>query len=189
MRLARFAGANRCRDLFTIRYATRSGGYIFPQISHPNQASPADLGRWEDEGKEYSFVFVPDGQDDYWLDVEVYKGFDSGQRDVHFHLGNDSVYRELLYVVDLASYLDAGYKIINGPRLYFHTGDQGHTDLCRNRNPRDLVEPISAAADSGKWCFRLQNIHSGVVDVVWDVSTVPMQEPFRSVDNAVLAQC
>ena len=168
-RTVRFAPSNRCRDVFTLRYSTRSWGYIVGYESHPNEAAPADIGRWDDTGTYYQFDFRPEAGEAYWLKVDVYRGFGDGERDVHFHLGNHSHYRKLVYVLDLSAYTSAGYRISSGPDFFLQAEDLQHGDMCRNRGG---LEPIRPTAQPGDGVFRweLSGLTKGVVDIVWDVA-------------------
>jgi hypothetical protein len=170
-RKVRFARKNRCRSRFTIRYSTRSGGFIAPVMSHENEAPPADQGRYLDTGTEVCFQFTPTDGSWYRLKLDVYKGFDAGQRDVHFHLGRQSYYRSLRYTVDLGPYLDAGYEIVAPPELHYHHHDPEDHDLCK---PRELGHALEAEREGpGVWSWDLENVREGVVDIHWDVSEPP----------------
>jgi len=168
-RTVRFAACNRCRDTFSIKYATRSQGYIIGHESHVNQASPADIGRAEDTGTYYQFDFVPEDGQDYSLNVEVYRGFDEGDRDVHFHLGAQSFYRQLDYVLDLSAYVRAGYGVSKGPEFFIQPQNIPHGDMCRTRDGLTPIPPTGQTAE-GIYYWSLRDISTGVVDIVWDVA-------------------
>ena len=170
-RTVRFSPANRCRDRFKIHYYTRKEGYVVGHESHPNEASPADIGKGEDTGTSYEFAFTPDAGSEYRSRVEVYKGFDAGHRDLHFHLGNDSRYRRLAYVLDLSAYMGGRYVVTKGPHLYAEPVDVGHGELCRQRGARDPLEPVSRTPD-GIFRWELEDIEQGVIDIVWDVASM-----------------
>src|SRR5258705_477647 len=168
-RTVRFAACNRCRDTFSIKYATRSQGYVIGHESHVNQASPADIGRAEDTGTYYQFDFVPEDGQDYSLNVEVYRGFDEGDRDVHFHLGAQSFYRQLDYVLDLSAYVKAGYCVSKGPEFFIQPQNIPHGDMCRTRDGLTPSPPTGHTAH-GIYHWSLRDISTGVVDIVWDVA-------------------
>jgi pimeloyl-ACP methyl ester carboxylesterase len=171
-RTVRFAPSNRSRDPFTIKYGTRKDGYVIGYPSHRNEAPAAEIGRGEDTGTFYQFDFTPEGAEEYCLNVEVYRGFDPGNRDVHFHLGDHSHYRQLVYVLDLSAYVTAGYAISSGPDFYLNPDDVPHGDMCRSRGAR---APLAATSNPSPGVFRweLSDIRKGVVDIVWDVRASP----------------
>lgn len=168
-RTVRFAASNRCRDTFTIKYATRSQGYVIGHESHPNQASAADIGRWEDTGTCYQFDFSPERGQEYCLSVEIYRGFDEGERDVHFHLGVHSYYRKLTYLLDLSAYVKAGYFVSKGPDFYLEPQNIPHGDMCRTRGGLSPI-PVTEHSDEGIFRWELSELQTGVVDIVWDIA-------------------
>jgi pimeloyl-ACP methyl ester carboxylesterase len=168
-RSVKFGSGNRCTDLFTLRYATRDQGYVTFNCSHKNEASPQEVGVYDDHGYEAVFKFRPNQTDTFKLHVDVYKGFDKGHRDVHFHLGkHQSFFKNLRYVLDLRAYVNAHYDVVLPPRLYFHSQDNGHSALCKQRV---LDEPLASepGSEPGVWQWELQDLQGGVVDMVWDV--------------------
>jgi hypothetical protein len=171
-RTVRFAPSNRCRNTFTLRYGTRSEGYIVAQHSHPNEALPAEIGRWEDTGTFYQFDVRPEPGATHWFEVEIYGGYGPGDRDVHFHLGDHSHYRRLIYVLDLSAYVAAGYAVSSGPHVYVQPEDLPHGDLCRNRAGLAAVAPTEQTAN-GVYRWELTHLSKGVVDIVWDVVPAP----------------
>ncbi len=186
-RTVRFAAANRCHDCFTLRYKTRKEGYLIARTSHDNLAPLAEIGRWKDNANEYRFDFKDDGQIDHWMEVEVYKGFDAGEREIHFHLGNQGLYRTMEYQLDLSAYVRSGYRITNGPLCYFQNTDHECDELCRNPSASNLVAPTSASLEQGRWCFSFPNIRSGVVGIVWDVAAPETQLSEHDVDRSPVA--
>jgi pimeloyl-ACP methyl ester carboxylesterase len=170
-RTVRFAPSNRSRNPFTLRYGTRSEGYVVAQHSHPNEAAPAEIGRWEDTGTFYQFDVRPEPGGTYWFNVEIYSGYGPGDRDVHFHLGDHSHFRKLIYVLDLSAYVAAGYPVSSGPHMYVQPEDLPHGDLCRNRVGFAAVTPIEQSPN-GIYRWELTHLSKGVVDIVWDVAPV-----------------
>lgn len=166
-RVVRFAPSNRCRHNYAIRYSTRANGYVVGHASHPNLASPADLGLAEDTGTFHRFEFLPEWGQEYCSNLEIYNGYGEGARNVHFHLGDHSYYRRLSYVLDLSSYVGAGWRVNSVPHLYYSPEDVVHTELCAQRASREPVPPRNASDGIYEWDFR--NITEGVVDIVWDV--------------------
>lgn len=170
-RTVRFLASNRCKNPFTIRYGTRKEGYVVGHTSHVNEVAPAEKGRWEDTGTFFQFDFTPEPGQDYWLNVEIYKGYDEGERDVHFHLGDHSHYRRMRYVLDLSAYLAAGYVVSQEPSFYLHPEDHEHGEICRERGAREALEIASHTPD-GLYRWELQDVRKGIVDIVWDVARV-----------------
>lgn len=172
-RTVRFAPGNRCLDRFTIRYGTRKEGYVVGHCSHNNLVSPADRGLWEDNGTFVQFDFVPVDGEDSWFEVEIWKGFDAGERDVHFHLGNHSHYQHLDYVLDVSAYVAAGRAVTKAPLLYYHPQDHEHGELCRRRE-RSTPSPPDSATPDGVFRWQLRDVRTGIVDIVWDVAAAPV---------------
>lgn len=166
-RTVRFAAANRCQDPFTLRYAARTGGFLTGRTSHRNEASAAERRRWEDTGSYFQFDFSPRANESYWLNVEVYGGFGPGQRDLHFHVDRGMRARAMTVTIDLSAYVAAGWRISVPPRLYYHSEDMEHSDLCRSRTGSRPERAASIGEGVVSWHF--EEVCTGVVDVVWDV--------------------
>ncbi len=174
-RSVRFSRKNRCvNPPFTIRYSTRHGGFLKYKTSHVNEANPEEKGKYDDYGNEVIFRFTPRPGETYDLKVEVYGGFGKDQRDVHFHLGRDSYFKERGYTLDLSGYVALGYSISQVPKLYFHPNDPGHGELCNQRGIGRDVEPTEID-QGGIWRWELARVRQGVVDIVWDISEQPAQ--------------
>jgi hypothetical protein len=167
-RTVRFAARNVCRNVFTIRYGTQKNGYVVGHPSSPNLAPPEVVGRCEDTCVEYQFDFVPEADGEYCLNVEVYKGYDVGQREAHFHLKNHSYYRRLEYTLDLSAYVASGYTITREPCFYLHPEEHPHGEMCSTRGARDPLPPTSRDPN-GIWTWELRGLRQGITDIVWDV--------------------
>lgn len=168
LRRVRFSRTNRCRSLFEIRYGTRSDGYIEGQTSSENEAKPAEIQRYEDYGTEFVYKFTPEPGKTFSLNVDVWKGFDAGERDVHFHLGRQSYLKRLRYELDLSAYSTVGYDVVKPPTLYLHPEDLGHSEMCSRRSVGEPQEPVQV--DGGTWRWEMANRRHGVIDIVWDVA-------------------
>jgi pimeloyl-ACP methyl ester carboxylesterase len=168
-RQARFSAGNRCGDPFTIQYGTRKDGYVVGHTTHPNQAPAAAQGRWEDTGTYFRFDFTPEPGQVYGLTVDVYKGFEEGERDVHFHLGDHSTYRAMRYELDLSAYVATGYVVSQGPHFYLHPEDHEHGELCQTRGAREPL-PVGSQTREGIYRWDLPEVRKGIVDLVWDVA-------------------
>jgi hypothetical protein len=169
-RTVRFSPNNRCKDVFTIKYATQADGYVVGHPSCHNEA-PADVkGEAENRGTSYRFDFTPSAGHAYCLQVDLYNGFAEGNRDVHFHHTNDSHRRLMTYVLDLSKYVAAGYEI-RVPRLFLDPTKTEHDELCDQRILVDPV-PIDGEAPNGVYRWELREVREGVVDIIWEVSKV-----------------
>jgi len=162
-----FSRGNRCDRIFPIRYRTRDDGFLEAFTSHPNEATAAERGAYEEEAKQAVFGVTPRPGETFRLKLDVYKGFDAGNRNLHSHLGRESYYHELVYTVDLSAYLAAGWKLRPQPELFVHPGDPGHGELCSLRGGGRPVAPTSVDP-SGIWSWKLRNVQEGIVDIVWD---------------------
>lgn len=169
-RAVTFSRKNTCRAPFDLRYATRNQGFVRATMSHDNQAYPEEKGRWTDSGLEAVFRFRPKPGETFRLQVEVYKGYDQGHRDVHLHLRRDRYYRTVRVSLDLAKYLAAGWVVSQEPRLHFHDEDPEDHDMCAPRGLGRAVSPVTADPGGGNWAWELHDIRQGVVDLMWDVS-------------------
>ena len=127
---------------------------------------------------------MPESGVDYTLIVEIWKGFDEGERDVHFHLGTHSRYRSMEYVLDLTAYLSSGWVVSEEPRFYLHPQDHPHGDMCSRREARDAIAP-HASANTGVYRWKLSDVSVGIVDIVWDVALAAhrFKEPVHGIDN------
>ena len=173
-RCVTFAKKNRCTRHFQLRYGTRNDGYLTAYMSDPNEASDAEQQLYQDYGVKAVFEFTPKPEKTFTLDLEAWKAFDKGQRDVHFHLGrHEAYYKTLRLALDLSAYLTQGYTLSKPPALYYYEEDKGHSDLCQRRG-RDNPVPSAKAAD-GLWEWEINRIWGGVVEVVYDLNDVVTQ--------------
>jgi hypothetical protein len=171
-RTVKFSRKNHCNEIFMLRYGTRNDGYLIPQMSHKNEASAQDQQAYEDHGTSVTFGFRPIKGESYRLHVEVYKGFESGHRDIHFHLaptGKKVYFKAVRLSLDLTAYLNAGWTASAPPKLYHHLRDEGHSQLC---NQRELGEPLPERSvdPRGVWTWEFTNLRGGVIDAIWDVA-------------------
>ena len=179
-RTVRFARNNRCQSPpFKIRYLAFGGSCFKPTyISHKNEAGQITSQYEQSGGKNLEFQFTPRPEspdEEYTLGLTIYNGFGEGRRDVHFHLGPNSVggmayYRKLTYEVDLSKYMEAGYAVTSAPTLYWHSEDPGNCKQCKGlRTPGKRVQPVAENVQ-GLWRWELFNVRDGVADLVWDVA-------------------
>jgi hypothetical protein len=167
-----FSKHHSCRELFTLRYATRGDGFILPPCLAPNrnEASRADLGRYLDRGMEFHYCFTPQPGQTYAMSFELLKGFDAGNRSSHMHLHRNTRYQTLVYKLDLQRYLEQGYPLTQGPSLYFHTDDPHDHDVCKLRGYGPAIKP-EPSSGAGLYTWRILGpVSGGVVDLVWDLA-------------------
>jgi pimeloyl-ACP methyl ester carboxylesterase len=175
-RKLRFSPSNRCKDPFTLRYGTRNEGYVVGHPSHqPNLAPNNEKGRWEDCGDFFQYNFIPEPGIEYGLSVDIYKGFDEGHRDVHFHLGNQTHYSAAKYILNLSAYLAAGFVISREPVFHYDPEDREHSDLC---SVERFGEEISfTQTKPGVYVWEFKDIRGGIINVAWDLAHAPQPLP------------
>jgi pimeloyl-ACP methyl ester carboxylesterase len=169
LRSVTFARKNRCGRLHQLRYRTRNDGYIRPTMSAENEASPAEIDRYTDRGTETIFKFTPKPGKRFELNLDVYRGFDEGHRDIHLHLGTESHYQRIRVRLDLSAYLAAGWTIKDPPRVHLHARDPKDHDLCVHRAFAAEVPCAKAGDADGVFEWELHGIADGVLDAVWDL--------------------
>lgn len=163
-----FGPRNQCSDLFTLKYATRNDGFVNPRFSHPNAAPDGLQREWEDRGTQALFQFRPEPAGSYNLALDVYKGFDRGSRDIHYHLASNAFIRRFVCQLDLRAYLRAGFAIQIEPSLCFLRHDPGHSSLCFEREHTYPDPPTSY--NDGVWRWELEHLRQGVVDLRWELN-------------------
>lgn len=86
-RSVKFSKRNKCTDLFDIRYGTTDSGAIIAHHKIENEEDPALVNERLRHAQSYFLKFTPpqDGSEPY-LDIDIFKGFDRGNRNAHFHL-------------------------------------------------------------------------------------------------------
>lgn len=183
-RWVKFSRRNRCDTSFELSYKTLGGGWVAYETSHPNEIGPQVQRDYDYDGNNAVFKFTPrvaddggpapDAGEEYRLDVDIYKGFDEGKRDLHFHLADyDCVYHRILFRLDLTAYLSAGYEVTDEPKLYLHDGPNKCGE-CRNRELGES-RPPKRSDPRGVWEWEIDGaqegvIRDGIIDVKWDVA-------------------
>jgi hypothetical protein len=160
-----------------LRYATRGEGFIYPPVHLPalNEASPAELGRYHDQGKEITWRFTPQPGSAYSQSFKVLAGFPVGDRNAHFHLHDKTRYETIAVTLDLRPYIEQGYPVAEGPQLHFHLDDPQDHNLCQLRGLGHVEKPCHV--EKGKWLWQIFRVNQGVIDVVWDVDGPEKQFP------------
>ena len=174
-RQVRFARQNLCCERYEIRYGTKQGGLITASTS-PNNARAQDQDILQrSNGGEFIWATKPTRKDetDYFVHLTVYKGFDSNDRNTHFHFGRcERFYREIYFEVDLSAYLRAGYEV-TPPELRHYENTAACTAECRAAREAKIVAPIGSddfRAEDGVWSWTVKNLRRGVLDVCFDVA-------------------
>lgn len=175
-RTVRFSAGNGCADPFTLRYATRGEGFIYPPVHLPalNEAGPAERGRYDDHGKEITWRFTPRPGAAYTQNFTLLNGFPPGDRNAHFHLHDKTRYESIRVILDLREYVEQGYPVTEGPKLHFHEDDPQDHNLCQLRGLGHVEKPCHV--ERGKWTWQILRVNQGVIDVVWDVDSPEKQQ-------------
>jgi hypothetical protein len=167
----KFSRQNICAKPYKLRYRTRQNGSVVPYAtSHPNLADAQELGLHDDYGYDHVFKFLPIAGDTYAVRWEVYRGFDPGNRDIHFHFNKPetrSHFHHFVLRLDLSEYLISGYQLNGAPTLYYRPIESDTCDQCTTMVSNDRIQP-SSEDHKGKWEWRLDNIRKGVLTVRWD---------------------
>ncbi len=100
-----------------LRYATR--GYL--EVHDPCPDNLATSGENFAKHSAYICRFRPKPNEDRFLRVTLYGGYDAGNRDSHIHLRADANYRLVRGNLDLSSYLRRGWSISPPKSLFFHS--------------------------------------------------------------------
>lgn len=184
-RSIKFSRRNRCRAPFVLSYKTlNKEGWVDYTTSHENEIGPQVKRDYKGDGYNAVFEFTPrvaedggpapDAGETYCLDVDIYRGFDEGRRDLHFHLSDyDCVYHRIFFHLDLSAYLSAGYEVTDEPQFYLGD-DPGDCEAC---NESDLGEarPPKKRDPRGVWEWEIDGaregvVRDGVINVKWDVA-------------------
>ncbi|HEY6085642.1 MAG TPA: alpha/beta hydrolase, partial [Nitrospira sp.] len=149
------ARKNRCHDSCTISYLTNADGFVRPIPPELlEQLERKDRTRYETQGREFNFVFSPQSGKMYDVTIEILRGFEAGDRRIHFHLGTACYHQLLTYTLDLTAYLNHGYRIIQTPRLYFEDGEAHRCEHIWSVVP---LEPIPSDQE-GVWRWELHDV-------------------------------
>ena len=178
-RTVAFSDRNVCTDLFHFNYQTNHDGYLKPRFDMlgreldeappANEASTDESGRWEKGGIDTTYDFRPAAGKTYAHTVQVWKGFDAGNRDVHFHFGPNVRCGAYVFTVDVSAYVAAGWTVSREPQLYRDPSATLEHDIRERREPQNLVAG-GVADGAGRWTWTLEDFRGGIVDAVWDVA-------------------
>jgi len=163
-----FGANNRCRNEFELKYKTCNDGFIEPFVTPKIEMRPDHRSNYEENGVMVNYLTPPEPRKKFSLSMTVLRGFESGQRDYHQHFTNLCYFRRVQFELDLTAYLDAGWRVSDPPKLYYHSDDSDHDALCQLRK-RSSPDPTTGELSPGKWRWELEHIHHGVLDIKWDV--------------------
>lgn len=157
---------NRCRNSCDISYLTNAEAFIRPIPAEMlERLERKDLTRYESQGREFNFIFAPCAGETYDVTLEILRGFEAGDRRVHFHLGASCYHQLLTYNLDLTAYVQAGYRLTGPPRLHF---EEGETHRCEQIWASQPLTP-TASDDRGTWYWELRDVRQGAVGLAWDL--------------------
>ena len=152
---------------FELSYRTRNGGIIFinnnGEVSDPKvnrflaREFVREQSRYNDHGDEVVFRFRPKERVFFELDLDIFKGFDRGNRDLTCYLPSYTRYRKIEVSLSLLKYLKRDLKLSVGPNLYFFEMDtdgfrQPETGVARST-------PIRAIRSSPDWEWAISNYY------------------------------
>lgn len=171
-----FAENNQCDARFKIRYQAlkKESCFTYETSSARNEARQLIEEYTANLGRKIDYLFTPDSSSThqcYWLLQKIYDGYGEGSRNVHFHLGPNSMgglahYRKLIYVLDLSHY----QGISGSPTLYYRQDDPVDCNICAKirRSGPSIVPIIEKDNLKNVWRWELPNVREGVIDLFWD---------------------
>ena len=119
------------------------GSSIPRYISLPlNEASPAELGRYDDHGKEVTWRFTPRPGSAYSQSFTVLGGFPPGERNAHFHLHDKTRYESVVVTLDLRHYIEQGYPVTAGSAPSLSSGRSARPQPLPAAWPRPCGEAL-----------------------------------------------
>jgi hypothetical protein len=167
-----FSPNNICKKPYILRYAIENDEGFIEGITSggENITSSKNQQLYEARGLEYYFEFTPEIYKEFSLLVKLYKGFDKGFQDTHFHLGNGNTrFKNLEIIIDLSSYISEKHLLIISPTLMLHPEDtHSCNDRFSERSDDRIILPISV--NNGKWAWEISDIGGGVIDLFWDIN-------------------
>lgn len=160
------AQRNRCHDICVIPYLTNPSGFVRPVTPELLDALGAkDRTRYEMEGREFNFSFTPRNGHTHEVQIEILRGFEQGDRRIHFHLGTTHYFRSMIYTLDLSAYLQLGFRVTQSPRLHYEDTEEHR---CEHIWSRASYDP-SVADAIGIWQWELRNVRQGAIGLTWEV--------------------
>jgi pimeloyl-ACP methyl ester carboxylesterase len=168
-----FSRQNRCTQLYEMEYKTKNAGFVLCNgLSKPNQANKSQLSTYDDTGTQLTYLFAPDQGETVWMDLDIYKGFDAGNRDWHDHqpAGTGGNLHCKLYrlKLNLKPWLDAGFEISQGPTLLVHRHDIRDNEIPGQHALGEPHDPLPQTSP-GVWVWEIREIRIAVLALSWDV--------------------
>jgi hypothetical protein len=159
-----FAPDNQFRAPYLLRYSTKHNGFIKFTTSHVNKTTADETSRYADYGVDAAFRFTPEAGEAYQLHMEIYKGFDDGQRCMARHLAGDTHYKRVSFTLDLTAYAEADYSFPKTPALYRHF----NYERSATSEPIGTILAIQELTASS-WQWELKDVDAGVLNLIFDV--------------------
>lgn len=157
---------NRCLDTCVIPYLTNPHGFVRPLPSELLELLEGkERTRYETHGREFNFAFTPQHGCTYQVAIEILRGFQQGDRRIHFHLGITHYYQTLVYTLDLRQYVQVGYKVVQSPRLYVDDTEEHH---CEQIWTSPSYDPTTVD-NRGIWTWELHNVRQGAIGLCWEL--------------------
>ncbi len=165
-----FSDDNQCQDQFELSYRTRNLGWLgIRNLGFVDKYNVVKGRRnaYPDNGTDFMFMFTPQ-EKIYTLDLDVYKGFDKGHRDLHCYLGEQTRCRQFVLKLDLTAYVQPGneskssqHELIS-PQLAFFESDSPEFD---SYVPKTILHPVchKATTRCGVWEWSLLDKTGGVI--------------------------
>jgi pimeloyl-ACP methyl ester carboxylesterase len=172
-RVIRFSASNRRIAPFEIEYSTLGDGFVKYVCLPPNEAPSEEIIDYEMHGKRFYYRFTPKLNaplEKYSLQVTFYKGYDKGNREIHFHLGHDRYYHKFTFSLDLRAYTSAGYLVTKAPEFRFSEKDPGVCDSCKDIFKLVDEVPPKDTGEPGLWRWELNRVRQGMTFLSWDVA-------------------
>ncbi|BCA54576.1 hypothetical protein W02_17160 [Nitrospira sp. KM1] len=162
---------NRCWNHCDMSYLTNPEGFVRPIPPELlEQVERKERTRYENNGREFNYVFSPVSGRTYDVTIEILRGFEAGDRRIHFHLGTSCYHQVVTYSLDLTAYLAAGYRISRTPRLYI---EEGETHRCEQIWATPPLEAVPSGQE-GFWQWELRDLRQGAIGLAWDIAVEPV---------------
>jgi pimeloyl-ACP methyl ester carboxylesterase len=160
-----FSKGNQCTSPYEFRYATKQHGIIKATTSYVDETPGDERTPYEDSRESFITRFKPAPEKTYRFELEVYKGFDEGQRNIARRLVRPAYYQNVMVRLNLKAYLDGGFVVSRYPEMSVDT------QYKVSANPQHFETPTKGKEiESGIWRWELHDIREGVVRVTWDVA-------------------
>ena len=112
-----FSPNNIPDSLYTISHGSpaHAGVYAEPRLNAPNEASPAAIQRFHDDGAEVVFTFTPKPGKTFSIESDKYRTFDAGLRYVWGQLPENGQIARWELTLDVSAYMRRGYAYCREP--------------------------------------------------------------------------